>query len=71
MIKLAGFFISIFLIAIIFLQIPKDAVGLSNFAAKTDLLGSPGSAQRLLKILTVFCILIYLGIAFQLNLING
>lgn len=67
MLKLFGFIISVFLIAIIFLRIPQENVGLASFATKTDILGSPSSAQRSLNILTAFGILIYFGIAMQLN----
>jgi hypothetical protein len=48
---------------------PQENVGLASFAT-SDLLGSPSSAQRSLNILTTFGILIYFGIAVQLNLIN-
>ena len=68
MLKLLGFMISIFLIAIIFLRIPQENAGLASFATKSDLLGSPSSAQRFLNILTGFGILIYFGLAIQLNL---
>lgn len=68
MLKLLGFMISIFLIVIIFLRIPQENAGLASFATKSDLLGSPSSAQRFLNILTGFGILIYFGLAIQLNL---
>lgn len=71
MIKLFGLIISVLLIGIIFLRIPQENVGLASFATKTDLLGSPSSAQRSLNILTGFAILIYFGIAVQLNLLNN
>lgn len=71
MLKPLGFFISIFLIIIIFLRIPQENSGLASFATKSDLLGSPSSAQRSLNILTAFGILIYLGIAVQINLLNN
>jgi len=67
MLKSFGFLVSIFLITIIFLRIPQENVGLASFATKTDLLGSPSSAQRSLNILTAFGILIFFGIAIQLN----
>lgn len=70
MLKSLGFIISFFLIGIIFLRIPQENVGLASFATKSDLLGSPSSAQRSLNILTAFGILIYFGIAVQLNIIN-
>jgi preprotein translocase subunit SecG len=71
MLKPLGFLISIFLIIIIFLRIPQENSGLASFAIKSDLLGSPSSAQRSLNILTAFGILIYFGIAVQLNIINN
>ena len=71
MLKLFGFFISIFLILIIFLRIPQENVGLASFATKTDLLGSPSSAQRSLNIFTGFGILIFFIIALQLNFSNS
>ena len=68
MLKLIGFIVSILLIIIIFLRTPKDNVGLSSFATKSDILGSPSSAERFLNVLTVVGILIYFGIALTLNL---
>ena len=66
MLKLFGFLVSIFLIIIIFLKIPQENVGLAGFATKTDLLGSPSSAQRSLNIVTGIGILIYFAIAIKL-----
>ena len=71
MLKLFGFIVSLFLIVIIFLRIPQENVGLASFATKSDLLGSPSSAQRSLNILTGFGIFIYFGIAVLLNLTNS
>jgi protein translocase SecG subunit len=68
MLKLIGFIVSILLIIIIFLRTPQENVGLSSFATKSDILGSPSSAERFLNILTVFGILIYFGIAITFNL---
>ena len=68
MLKLIGFIVSILLIIIIFLRTPKENVGLSSFATKSEILGSPSSAERFLNILTVVGILIYFGIALTLNL---
>lgn len=67
MLKQIGFIISIFLIVIIFLRVPQESVGLSSFATKSDLLGSPSSAQRSLNIITGIAILIYFAIAIKLN----
>ena len=70
MLKSVGFIISICLIIIIFLRMPQESLGLSSLATKTDLLGSPSSAERSLNILTAFGILIYFAIAIKLNLSN-
>ena len=59
--------LDLFLILIILIRIPRESIGLSSFANNSDLLGSPGSAQRFLDILTVSGILVYFSIAFQLN----
>ena len=71
MIKLFTFLISIFLILIIFLRIPQESVGLGSFATKSDLLGSPSSAQRSLNIFTALGIIIYLVLAIQINFSNS
>ena len=71
MLKLLGIFTSLFLIIIIFLRIPQENVGLASFATKSNLLGSPSSAQRFLNILTVVGIFVYIAIAGQLNLLNN
>ena len=71
MLRLAGVFISIFLIIIIFLRIPQENVGLASFATKSNLLGSPSSAQQFLNILTGIGILGYLLIAIKLNLLDN
>ena len=68
MLKIIGFIVSVLLIIVIFLRTPKDNVGLSSFATKSDILGSPSSAERFLNVITVFGILIYFGIALTLNL---
>ena len=69
MLKLIGFITSICLVILIFLRIPQESVGLSSFATKSNLFGSsPSSAERSLNILITFGILIYFGIAIQLNL---
>jgi preprotein translocase subunit SecG len=68
MLKPIGFLVSILLIIVIFLRVPQENVGLSGFATKSNLLGSPSSAERSLNILTGLGILIYFIIAIQLNL---
>jgi preprotein translocase subunit SecG len=71
MLTLIGTLVCFFLIVIIFLRIPQENVGLTSFATKSNLLGSPISAQRFLNILTVVGILVYFGIAIKLNLLNN
>jgi preprotein translocase subunit SecG len=71
MTQLFAFLISLFLIVIIFLRIPQENVGLASFATKSDLLGSPSSAQRSLNIFTGLGIFIYLLIAIQMNFANS
>ena len=58
--------LSIFLIVIIFLRAPQNS-GLASFATKSNLLGSPSSAERTLNNLTIIAITLYLFIAIQLN----
>ncbi len=70
MLKLVGILISLFLIIIIFLRLPQENSGLASFATKSNLLGSPSSAQRFLNILTIIGIISYFVIAVQLNLLN-
>ena len=67
MLKIGTFILNIFLITIIFLRIPEENMGLTSFATKSDLLGSPSSAQRFLNIVTAIGILIYFGLALYLN----
>ncbi len=71
MLKIFGIIISILLIVIIFLRVPQESVGLASFATKSDILGSPSSAQRFLNILTAVGILGFFGVAIQLNLMNN
>lgn len=68
MLKLFLLALSIFLITIIVLRIPQENVGLASFATKSDLLGSPSSAQKSLNILTAFGILLYFILAILANL---
>ena len=61
--------LSIFLIAIIFFRAPQNS-GLASFATKSNLLGSPSSAERTLNNLTIAAIIVYLLIAVELNFNN-
>ena len=71
MIKLFSFLISIFLIVIIFLRVPQESVGLGSFATKSDILGSPSSAERSLNIFTAFGIFVYVSLAIQMNFMGS
>ena len=59
----------IFLVFIIFLRSPQNG-GLASFATKSNLLGSPSSAEKFLNNLTAALILLYLIIAIQFNFNN-
>ena len=61
--------LSIFLILIIFFRAPQNG-GLASFATKTNLLGSPSSAERTLNNLTIIAIIVYLLIAINLNFLQ-
>ena len=56
-----------FIIFIIFWRMPQRNIGLSSFANKSNLLGSPTSAQRSLNLLTSLAIVIYLIFAIIFN----
>ena len=68
MLELFAIIDSILLIVIIFLRVPRTSVGIASFANKSNLLGSPRSAERFLNLLTALGILVYFGIALKLNL---
>ena len=61
--------LSVFLIVIIFLRAPQNG-GLASFATKSNLLGSPSSAERVLNNLTIVSIALYLFIAIEMNFNN-
>ena len=69
MLKILWLLLSGFLIFIIFLRAPQNG-GLASFANKSDLLGSPSSAERFLNNLTALSILVYLVVAIALNIAN-
>ena len=62
MLKLFGIIISLLLIGLIFLRLPKESLGLASFSS---------SSERFLNFLTVLAILIYFGIAIRENLLNN
>ena len=68
MFKAFWFVISLFLILIIFLRMPQENIGLSSFANKSDIFGSPSSTQRTLNYITGISVIGYLLMAFYLNL---
>lgn len=68
MLKLFGTFLNLFIILIIFSRLPQESGGLESFANKSNLLGSPSSAQRFLNVLTIIVIFLDLFTALQLNL---
>ena len=69
MLNILWIILSLFLIVIIFLRAPQNS-GLASFATKSNLLGSPSSAERTLNNLTIVAIVIYLLIAIELNFNN-
>ena len=69
MLKILWLLLSGFLIFIIFLRAPQNG-GLASFATKSNLLGSPSSAERFLNNLTAISIVFYLVIAITLNIKN-
>lgn len=68
MLKSLWFIISLLLILIIFLRMPQENVGLSSFATKSDIFGSPSSTQRILNYITGTAVLVYFVLAFYFNL---
>jgi protein translocase SecG subunit len=64
--KLIWIILSIFLIFIIFSRVPKNQ-GLTSFATKSDLLGSPNSTESFLNNLTIASIFGYYLLAVQSN----
>ena len=69
MLKLIWLIISIILITLIFLRTPQNQ-GLASFSTKSNLLGSPSSAEQVLNSLTITLMLVYFLLALVLNLIN-
>ena len=69
MLKFIWLIVSIILIILIFLRTPQNQ-GLASFSTKSNLLGSPSSAEQFLNNLTIFLMFIYFVFAIFLNLIN-
>lgn len=66
MVKLVWLLLNIFLISIIFIRTPNNG-GLASLGTKTDLLGSPNSAEKFLNQLTWGLIVAYFLLALKFN----
>ena len=66
MFKLVWFLLNIVLISIIFIRTPNNG-GLASLGTKTDILGSPNSAEKFLNQLTWGLIVGYLLLAVKFN----
>jgi protein translocase SecG subunit len=69
MLKFIWLVISIILIILIFLRTPQNQ-GLASFSTKSNLLGSPSSAEQFLNNLTIILMFVYFLFAIFFNLIN-
>ena len=66
MLKIILVILSIVLIGLIFLRTPQNQ-GLASFSTKSNLLGSPSSAEQFLNNLTIVLMLGYFSFAVFLN----
>ena len=69
MLKLTWGILSVILIILIFLRTPQNQ-GFASFSAKTNLLGSPSSAEQFLNNLTIILMIIYFLFAVSFNFFN-
>ena len=69
MLKLIWVALSIILIILIFLRTPQNQ-GLASFSTKSNLLGSPSSAEQFLNNLTILLMIGYFSFAVFLNFSN-
>jgi len=69
MLKLIWLLVSIILIILIFLRTPQNQ-GLTSFSTKSNLLGSPSSAEQFLNNLTILLMISYFSFAIFLNFSN-
>ena len=69
MLKFIWLVVSIILIILIFLRTPQNQ-GLASFSTKSNLLGSPSSAEQFLNNLTIILMISYFAFAIFLNLEN-
>jgi len=68
MLKNIWFGISLLLIIIIFLRLPPENNGLSNFIGSTGIFGAPTSTEQALNYIITLIIICYLILAFYLNI---
>ena len=66
MLKIAWVILIISLIGLIFLRTPQNQ-GLASFSTKSNLLGSPSSAEQFLNNLTIILMVGYFSFAVFLN----
>nr|YP_010215309.1 Preprotein translocase SecG subunit [Thalassiosira profunda]UBQ34790.1 Preprotein translocase SecG subunit [Thalassiosira profunda] len=69
MLKIIWVILSLVLIGLIFLRTPQNQ-GLASFSTKSNLLGSPSSAEQFLNNLTVILMIGYFSLAIFLNFLN-
>jgi protein translocase SecG subunit len=69
MLKIIWIILSLLLIGLIFLRTPQNQ-GLASFSTKSNLLGSPSSAEQFLNNLTVILMISYFLFAVFLNSLN-
>jgi len=69
MLKIIWVILSVVLIGLIFLRTPQNQ-GLASFSTKSNLLGSPSSAEQFLNNLTVTLMIGYFSLAIFLNFSN-
>ena len=67
MLKIFWLFISLFLISIIFLNMPKELTGLSGFMDKSRFFNSPSKSRQFVNNTIGFLTIAFLGLAVYLN----
>jgi len=70
MVKTIWLIVSIVILLLIFLRVPKNNTGLSSFANKVIILGSSTQIQELLDYIIITLILIYFAFALYFNYNN-
>jgi protein translocase SecG subunit len=69
MLKIIWVILSVVLIGLIFLRTPQNQ-GLASFSTKSNLLGSPSSAEQFLNNLTIILMIGYFSFAIFFNFLN-